>query len=187
MINVHIKKPLVEGLKYIHQLDRAMFNKYTAIGLGVMSLIIGSGIYFIYHSCSYYEKEIVKLQNMKKKTRKLLLDFNHIDAEEAQVKSMLNQHKNFDLKIYFELFCKEQGFTPSPDWNTSITPFNPQVDEIVLTATFKGLVTENLVRMLQGFDKTPVVYLKNMRIKTEKDKKITCEITLATIQTKTQG
>lgn len=186
-VNLNIKTRLIDGLRYLHSLEKAVFEKYLLIGLACFGLLISTSVYFIYNTCGNLQAEITKLQNMKKKTRKLLFDYGSIDAEETRIKSVLEQHKNFDLKIYFELFCKEQGLAAAPGWNASTTPINEQVDEIALTATFKGLTTENLVHMLQEFDKTEIVYLKNIRIKTDKEKKITCEISLATVQTKAQG
>jgi hypothetical protein len=186
-MNLNIKTYCIKGLSYLHRLEKAVFEKYLLIGLASFGLLIGSSVYLVYNTCQKFHQEITKLQNLKKKTRKLLLDFASIDAEETRINGVLEQHKSFDLKIYFELFCKEQGVAAAPGWNALTTAINQQVDEISLTATFKGLTTESLVRMLQEFDKTEIVYLKNIRIKTDKDKKITCEVTLATIQKKTQG
>ncbi len=186
-MNLNIKTHCIEALRYLHGLEKAEFEKYLLIGLASFGLLIGTSVYLVYSTCNNLHQEITKLQNLKKKTRKLLLDFGSIDAEETRINAILEQHKSFDLKIYFELFCKEQGVAAAPGWNASTAVINPQVDEISLTATFKSLTTENLVRMLQEFDKTEVVYLKNIRIKTDKDKKITCEVTLATIQKKAQG
>ena len=183
-MNLHIKTTLIEALRTVHSLEKQAFERYLLIGIAALGILLGAGVYFIYSTTSSLHQEIIKLQTAKKKTRKLLIDFADIEAEETRLRGVLEQHKNFNLKIYFEQFCKEHGFSAVPNWDTTTTQINPQVDEIALSATFKGLTTESLVRMLQGFDKTEIVYIKNLRIKNEKDKKITCDITLATVKTK---
>lgn len=183
-MNLNIKSFLIEKLRVIHNLEKPLYDRYLVIVLASLGVLIGGGVYFIYSTCNNLHTEITKLQNSKKKTRKLLIDFADIDAEETRLRTVLEQNKNFNLKIYFEQFCKDFGFSAVPNWDTTTTAINPQVDEIALSASFKGLTTESLVRMLQGFDKTEIVFIKNLHIKGEKDKKITCEITLATVKTK---
>lgn len=180
----NIKDFFIKWLRFIHNLETPIFKRYLMIALGVILLTTGSLIYFVYEQATSLHAEIIKLQNARKKTRRLLLDFVNIDAEENRLRAVLEQHKNFNLKIYFEQFCKEHSFTAAPNWDTTVTQINAQVDEIALSATFKGLTTENLVRMLQEFDKTEIIYVKNLRIKNEKNKKITCDVTLATVKTK---
>lgn len=182
--NFSLAKILKEKLLRLHELHESEFKKYLLITLGTLGIIITGSVYFIYTTSNSLHIEIHKLQASKKKTRKLLIDFADIDAEETRLRGVLEQHKNFNLKIYFEQFCKDQGVSAVPNWDTTATPINPQVDEIALSATFKGLSTEKLVLMLLAFDKTEIVYVKNLRIKTENDKKISCDITLATVKTK---
>ena len=183
-MNLNIKPFLIEKLRFIHSLEEQQYTRHLLIVLAALGLFIGGGVYLIYNTCDNLHTEITKLQNSKKKARKLLIDFADIDTEETRLRSVLGNYANFNLKIYFEQFCKEYGFSAVPNWDTTTTAINPQIDEIALSATFKELTTESLVRMLQGFDKTEIVYVKNLRVKNEKDKKISCEITLATVKTK---
>lgn len=183
-IKFNIKAKLVEYLRAIHDLDEALFNRSLMIGLAAFALLVLGSVYYVYNSCRLIEKEIAQLQGSKRKTYNLLLDYASIDGEETRVRKVLDEHKNFNLKIYFEQFCKENGFSAVPNWDTTTTAENAQVDEIALTATFKELTMENLVRMLLAFDKTEIIYIKNLRIKSEKERKITCDVTLATVRTK---
>jgi hypothetical protein len=186
-MNLNIKVALTGIIQSIHALDKKEFDKYLLISIASLLLGVGASIYYVYNTCHSLETDIIRLQATKKKTRRLLTDYANIMAEEARLQAILDQHKNFNLKVYFEQFCKEQSFSAAPGWDVTTNSINPQVDEITLTATFKGLSTENLVKMLQEYDKTEIVYIKNLRVKTEKDKKITCEIALATVKTKAQG
>lgn len=183
-MNFNIKTTLSGFVELIHSLDKKQFDKYLLMFIGGLVCVATLSIYFVYTSCKTLEADIIRLQATKKKTRRLLADYASIMAEETRLQGVLDQHKNFNLKVYFEQFCKEQGFNAAPGWDVSTNSINAQVDEIALTATFKGLTTESLVKMLQEYDKTEIVYIKNLRIKTEKDKKITCEIALATVKTK---
>jgi hypothetical protein len=186
-MNLTIKPHLVEVLRKIHALDKKVFEKYLFAGVVSLGLLIGSGVYFMYSISEDLRSDISRLVAMQKKTRRLLFDYASINAEEMRLQTVLEQHKNFNLKIYFELFCKEQNLNPTSSFETSSTPINDQVNEIALTATFKGLTTEKIVTTLQAFDKTEIVYLKNIHIKKDKERTVTCEITLATIQIKAQG
>jgi hypothetical protein len=183
-MNLKINSFIEQAVLRIHSLAYKDFEKYLLATIASLGILAGAFTYFIYaRSCTLHE-EISRLQNMKKKTRKILLDFAAISEEERRLQAVLEENKNFHMKIYFETFCKENNITAVPGWDTVTTQINAQVDEISLTAGFKDMTTETLVKLLQEFDKKEIIYIKNVRIKSEKDKKVFCEITLATVRNK---
>lgn len=150
---------------------------------GIFVIVIGL-IYFVQSHSNALLQEIETLQAQQKRTRRLLVSFAELSQEEERFKSLVEQYKNFSMKIYFEQFCKDQGITAQSGWDTTTVELSPQVDEVTLTAVFKDMTTPRLVGILQELDKKELVYVKNLRIKTEKDHKISFEIALASIRNK---
>jgi hypothetical protein len=57
---------------------------------------------------------------------------------------------------------------------------------VCLPAEFKGYTTERLVQLLSVLDKEEIVYVKEVIIKADRDRKINFTLTLATNQLKSQ-
>jgi hypothetical protein len=110
----------------------------------------------------------------------VLEDNQKMELEEKRVQAILDSDKDFNIKSYFEGFCQSQGL-PNQGWgDTRINELNDKFDEVSLTASFNGLSTEKLVRILEEFYKKEIIYIKSLNVKQEPDKKISFNITIAT-------
>jgi hypothetical protein len=170
---------------YLHYLSRKEQDRLLMATLASVALLVGGLIYFIHQKSTTLVASIKKMELLANKAVNLLQDYDKIQTEEDRIQAMLEKQKDFNIKIYFEQFCKEHNIMTSAEWDTSVVSINPQFDEITLPATFKDQTTEKLVKILEEIDKREIIYIKNLSIKTEKEKKhITVDITIATKKSK---
>lgn len=173
--------------KFIDQINRLApktFQRYLLLFLsGVATLALG--IIFYINQASIEEiKRTKRIQEMTKKATTLLTNFEKLNAEEIRISEMLAKNTDFNIKSYFEKFCKDQGLTPEPNWDTKTIDINDKVSEVQLQATFKGQTTDKVVKLLEVLDKEIIIYTKEVNLKNEFNKKISIELTLATIKKK---
>ncbi len=96
----------------------------------------------------------------------------------------MEKNKDFSLNQYFETFYKAQAIKPEDGWSSSTTILNAQFDEVELPATFKGQTTQKLVSILQEIEKQEIVYVKDLKVRADKNKTIVFDIVLATLRKK---
>lgn len=170
----------------IQQLSQKELQKYLIIVLAIAVTLISSIIYYTYSTSSQLAHDIKKTGRLARKSIRLMSQYEKLQEEENRLKDLLAKHKDFNVKIYFEQFCKQHGITPEPGWNTSIDIINEKFEEVTLPATFKDQDTQKLVQILEKFDKNELIYVKSLSIRPEKykknkaAKKISFDITLAT-------
>jgi hypothetical protein len=175
---------LLRVTTYIQKLNKKDFEKKVYMCLGVVVFIVVGMTYYIYSKSTELAGQIKRLEGFANKTVRIREEYNDMQEKEEQLEELLNENKNFNIKVYFEQFCKDISMTPEPGWNTSIESINEKFDEIILPATFKGQSTEKLVTILEEIDKKEIVYIKDVSIRTEKDKKLLFDVTIATKQKK---
>jgi len=172
---------LAQQIQYLNKKD---FQKYISIFLGVIALLIGGMIYYIYSTSEELVSDITRLKRLEQDSVSIRSDITEINIEQERVEQLLEENSNFNIKRYFEEFCKESNINPEAGWDTSIVELNPQFDEVTLDATFKKQSMKLLVTILEKLDKKQIVSVKRLIVKKEKDKTITFDITLATLQKK---
>lgn len=172
-------------ISYLQGLTKKESERLLVIVLATTALVMGGIIYFIYQTSDSLVASIKRLEKLANKATIVLHDYEKIQSEENRVISMLERQKDFNIKIYFEQFCKEQNITPATEWDTYTESINPKFDEIRLSASFKDQTTQKLVKILEELDKREIIYIKNLSMKTEKEKqRIAFDITIATKKSK---
>jgi hypothetical protein len=148
--------------------------------ISVTIITIGS-MYYIYYTSNQYITYTKQIQGLAEKSAVILANNERIQHEENRIQEILSQNKDFDIKSYFEQFCREHKITPEPSWGTTINPIegNNKFEEIILSATFKNETTKTLAKILDTLDKNEIVYLAELAIKKENDK-IAFDLVIAT-------
>ena len=167
---------------YLQNLNKKDFEKYLVIFLVSITILFGSITYYIYTKSSEKVTQIKSLKELTNKITKIISDNEKMQQEEQRLQQLLEQNKDFSMKIFFEQFCREQNITPESGWEAIPLPIegSEKFDEIVLSTTFKGINTQTLTKILDALDKKEIAYIKELTIKNEDNKKITVDITLAT-------
>lgn len=165
---------------YIQNLNSQQFKKnYLIFLLGVGVLLAGL-IYYLYVQKEQLITRINQMNKLAAQTQNIILDNRKMIKAEQRLKDILDQNKDFGIKGFFEQFCKENNLNPEQGWDTTTEPVNEKFDEIILPASFKGLSSEQLVKILQDLDKKEIVFIKELTIHNEESGKISCDITMAT-------
>ena len=176
-------KTLINLANYIQSLSKKDFEKYLIIFLCCTAILAGGAVYYVYNTSSNLVKEIKNLEKLANETIEIINKNAKLNLEEDKLKELLNKNMGFNIKTYFEQFIKEQSITPEPNWgdNTFTQPVegNDKFDEVVLTATFKNQTMQQLTKILEELKKNEMVYIKQLLIKNQDNKKIEYTLTLA--------
>ena len=169
----------------LQRLSKKEIERLIMIALASTAFLMGTLIYFIYKKSSSFVVSIKKIETIANKAVTLMHDYEKIQKEEDRITDILEKQKEFKLRTYFEQFCKEQNISPTPGWDTQEAIINPKFDEITLQAEFKDQTTQKLIKILEELDKREIIYIKELKIKTEKEKqRISFEIIIATKKSK---
>lgn len=165
---------------YLNNLTKKQFQNFLLIVIGSSLIIILGTIYFIYSESSDYIQQIKKFESLSNKAILILNDNKKMEDEALRIQEILDQNKEFNIKSYFEIFCQQNNLTPNQGWDTRTDELNERFDEISLSASFKGVTTEKIVKIIEDFYKKEIIYIKSVNIKQEPEKKVSFEITIAT-------
>jgi hypothetical protein len=166
---------------YITQLSAKDFQKQLIIVISVITISIVGIMYYVYQQGSARVRQIKQLGQLTQKVATVLADNARIQKEEDRIQELLVKNKDFNIKSYFEQFCREHNVVPEPNWDTTINPIegNEKFEEVILPATFKNQNTKKLVGLLDVLDKNDIVYLQELAINKEKQL-INVDLTIAT-------
>ncbi len=172
---------------HIQRLNKKEFDKLLLIILLATGITSLGAIYYIYNTSSSLVEKVKGITKLANKTTLILNENKKMDYEQNRLTRILELNKNFSIKTFFEQFSQQQMMIPDPNWDTRTIPVegNDKFDEIILTASFKNQTTLNLTRMLENLDKNEMVYIKELIINHEPNKKISFKITIATKRLKT--
>lgn len=165
---------------YLSNLTKNQFRKFVLMVIGAAFLIIFGMIYFINQKSIEYLNQIKLFENLSNKAVSILDENKKMEDEALRIQAILDHNKEFNIKSYFEAFCKENNLTPNQGWDTQTNELNEKFDEILLSTSFKGLTTEKIVAIVEEFYKKEIIYIKSMNIRQEDEKKVSLEITIAT-------
>ena len=185
---MNVKDFIVNIAYKLKAIDSSSFNTYLYSFIGVVVLAVGFLHYNIYVRADMLRKKIKTLQDLSQETKALVDEFELLEVEESRLRAALARHgNNFHIKIYFEQLCKDKnltGFLQGRGWDIKLEELNDEVLEESVSAVFQGITTEILVNFLDEINNHELVYIKNLRIRPDKDKKITIDFAMATIKNK---
>jgi len=173
-------------LFHLQDVSKKQFERYILYFLLGVVIVICGMIYFMCEKKDSLRLSINRLYTLSDQVSDIVEKNKKIMAAELKIKNALEKKRDFTIKGFFESFCKEQNINPDPGWDTRTEAINDRFDEVVLPAEFKGYTMERLVQLLGVLDKEEIVYVKEVIIKADRDKKINFTLTLATNQLKSQ-
>lgn len=171
---------------YIARFDKKKLDLFIIVTISLLSLIAAGGFYFINLTRNKVLTRIEELQKIALENKELLIKYEAVSEEEQRIQNLLQENKNFNIKSFFEQFCRQHTLNPEPNWETETYQINDNetFEEIRLSAFFPNQTTEKLVSVLSVLDKNPLVYLKNVEITQQKQNTISFALTLATTKHK---
>jgi hypothetical protein len=168
-----------EHIKTEKEKDLRKYLLFIITGMFITTIIITSIIH----------KKNIELVTKMKTLDRLIIKTNHIIAnndaiekKEQAIKKLIQDNKTFDIREYFEKFCKDQKIKiPLEDWDSRTQPVegSDEFDEVVLEANFKGQTTEKLIHIIKELNKTKMIYIKALELENTDKKTINIDITIA--------
>ncbi len=180
-------KALINLATYIQNLSKKDFEKYLVIFLIGVTLLGGILTYRTYSKSSTLIQKIKNTQRLARKAEEMIQKNEQLKLKEEQLQELLKQNKEFDLRTFLEQFWPHHQVTPEAGWGETTTlPIegNDKFDEVTLTAVIKNQTTEGLTKILDALGKEDIIHIKELTIKHEPNKKITFELTIATMKYK---
>ncbi len=171
-------------MSFLQELSKKEFERYLLIFLGIVVIISLGIVYYISSTCASYVEQITNLQRLSDKTAYVLAENEQLLLEQQRIQTLFEQEKDFDIKVYFEQFCKQQNIAAQAGWNTSSTDIGDKFTETVLQATFKGQTMQKIVQIIDALDKKETTYLKEVTIRSEPNQKVTAELRIGTVRPK---
>jgi hypothetical protein len=177
-----MKKLFNKIITYIQKLNKKDFEKNLIFFLAIIAMFSFGGIYFIYTEKEDLINKIKTTKRLVLKTTNIIKKYEKMQQEEDILQKLLEQETDFNIKTYFEQFCTQQQITPEGNWEaiTQELPGSDKFDESVISATFNNQTTKKLIDILQALNEKDIVYIKELIIKSEDNKKINFDITIAT-------
>lgn len=169
---------------FIQNLNQALFQKYLIAVLASFGLLSLTVTYYTYSTSTELVDQIKRIGTLSSKSAEIIEQEALLAQEQKRLLEIFDKEKDFNIKIYFEQFCKEQMITPELGWGDSIVEINDKISEIVLRATFKGQNTEKLARVLDALSKKEIIYVKEVTVRHEPPNRITFDLKIATIRYK---
>ncbi len=168
-------------LDKIASLKKNDLEKYVLIYIGGLLVIIGGILYYTYSTASQLRFELKKIEKQANEAADVIISIKKIEIEEKRLLALLERNKNFNIKSFFEQFCRENGLSLPPNWTTNTVTFpnNDKIDEITLSALFQKQTTNKLTEILNKLEKKEIVYIKDLEI-TKNKKYIDFKLTIAT-------
>ena len=164
------------------RLDRRKFHLYLGSILLAIAGLSGGIVYWLYSSRAQQIISLTQLQEISSKVDVAIRNHEKISAEEERIQALLEEHKGFSIKTYFEQFCREHSVTPESGWDTESRSIegNDTFDEIILPAQFKNQTTQGLVSLLSSLNNNEIVYIKELEIKNDGNQTMSFDLTIAT-------
>jgi len=177
---------LIKIARFVQNLNKKQFEQYLIATIVGIIILIAAILYYVYNTSSALLIHIKQLETLAKKSAHILSDNQRVQQQEERFKQMLEKNPDFRLNSFFEQFCRDMNITPEVGWSDHSEQINDKMDEISIPATFKNQTTETLVKFLENLDQKEMVYTKELRIRSEANKKITFDISIATNRYKTE-
>ncbi len=165
---------------YIETLDRRHFRLHVLGFFAGVILITSSLLYYLQSNKNSLILRLRALNNLAVKGCHIIANNNSLTKDEQRLKQLLDQKRGFSIQAFFEQFCRDQSLAAEPGWATRPEHVSDIFDEMILSASFKELTSDKLVKLLDALNKEEIVYLKELQIKKSANKKIAVSMTIAT-------
>lgn len=171
-------------MSLLQELSKKEFERYLVIFLAAVLAVALGIVYYISSTSSEYVNQIITLQRLSDQAARVLAENDQLLQEQQRIQSLFEQEKDFNIKSYFEQFCKQQNITAEAGWDADSSDIGDKFTETVLHATFKGQSMQKIVQIIDALDKKETTYLKEVIIRSEPNQRITTELRIGTVRPK---
>ena len=164
-------EPITQLLNALFFLNKQEFNKYLGSFLSSVGVIALLATYFINARSSSLVAHIKTLHEASRKSTEILTGFEKLQNEETKLATKLDENKDFNIRSFFEKFCKQADIAPENGWADSIEtnelPLYPQFEEEIIRPAFKNQTTQTLIKLFEALEKEDRVMIKEIHLTAE--------------------
>ncbi len=175
--------------EYINKLDQKRFIQYSSFLLGGIILIVALLMFHYYWRISGLKKKLETVQEQRDETKVLLKRAQKIKQEKKKVDDLLAKDRDFKISGYFKELIGKLGLTQKLSKSETVpSQLENKYLENILTATFTGMTMKELTELLQEFEITKRIYMKELIISRSETQENSIDVTLvaATLEPKPQ-
>lgn len=169
-------------------LSKKEFQQYTALGAGILTLLILFSVYRYTTTIRRLKKEIAALNKVRgDELKDLLTRYELVKKQQAEVETMLAKNPNFKIKEFLDTVMNKVNIIQykAKDPQFSQQDLDNGYTENQLYVSFANITTQHICELLYALEQEERVYIKQVELyKSELSKTINANITVATLQAK---
>jgi hypothetical protein len=181
---------IINRLKnFIEELDERNFYHYLGGFLAVVVVLMLGIVYLQYSNVTALKKKIARLNRNRDSAQTILIKFEHVKQQKAEVAAILEKDKTFKIVGALNTILNELGLQPNKASHTTVTQnleSLPEYNEVRLTVNLVNLNTKQLTELLQEIEKNERMYSKDLEITKNIKPTIDVTLTVATLLLRTQ-
>ncbi len=169
---------------YLEGRTTRQFNQILMLIIGIVCIVMFSLIYIMHNRSVQLERNIKNIKTRRIEIALLQDQFETLRTEHTEIMALLDE--NVSINGLIQEFATKENLTYQTDYEPVITDLagNDIFQEVSLVVTFSQLNTKRLTALLQDLTQVKEIFIKELKIIKEKDKKITTIFTFATLRRK---
>lgn len=176
--------PIIDFFKRI---DARLFWQLLIGFLTSLTLILMFLVYRHYRTINLLQEDIEEINELRKKTRRILTQAHQVQTQRDTVKKLLESNLDFKIGGYFENLLNQLNLSTKKEMDTiSTIDRQDNYRENILNAKFVDMNMKELTELLAELDKNPLIFTKELDIMQSEKKPKTLDVTLtiATLEPK---
>ncbi|MCK4499707.1 hypothetical protein KAU11_04375 [Candidatus Babeliales bacterium] len=154
------------------ELETSTFRTYVLTGLGIFTFIIAFSLYQINSTSKNLLRTIrtnrtLSQQALDLVTRKKILD----EKEQTFTELLAEKELKGGIVPFLVSFLQKHGANPESGWQETLeslsVPNNESAEEKRVRLIFRGQTTEQMVNLIEGLRRKPVVMIREIDVKRE--------------------
>jgi hypothetical protein len=176
---------------FIEELEERDFYKYSAIGLALIIVSMGSIMYLGHERIALLKKRAKRINLQRQELQEVLTNVERVKQQKADVAAILEQDKTFKIIGYIDGLIASLNLGPNKAGGIqqSEEPLEHllEYNEIKVVVSFTDLNMKQLAELLHELEKNERIYTKELEIvKSPAKPAIDATLTIATLQSRTE-
>jgi len=163
---------LEKAREYVAGLEEKELNRYVAIVIGIIVLLMVMLLFYHYRTVSNYRLRIKKINQLRdRNVQDILSKSEYLDKQQEEINAILAEDKNFKIIQYFDRVKQKLQLT-----NKKVTEQSSQIEradqyrESILNVTFDDIDMKQVTELLKELEENKRIFIKKLDI--AKSKKI---------------
>jgi hypothetical protein len=154
---------------HFYTLSSSEFKKQILIIIAATAFAAGCSIWYVATRSSDLVSEILALYKVSNETDGLVVHYEKMKTEEERINKILADHKDFNIKTFFEKLSHDQQLSVEGSWEAETMPIpgSDAFEETRLPIMIKGQSIDKIVKLLNALEKEPMIDIKEVIMRHE--------------------